>query len=110
MTLEEKKDYAAKYRKTALKLGVVFTVFICLFGLIISAIGVFFIIYCAINEQWVVMILGIIMVLAGLLDFALGTRFNGYTKRRIAKISDDEAAFRYCKIHGYNRENTTNKH
>ena len=104
MTLEEKNEYAEKYKKTALKLGVVFTIFICLFGLVIVAIGVFFMIYCSINKQWIVMILGAIMVLAGLLDFFLGTRFNGYTKRRIAKITIDEAAFRYCKIHGYNKQ------
>ena len=103
MTLEEKKDYADKYKRTALKLGVVITIFICIFGLLIAATGVFFIIYCSINNEMIVVVLGVIMVLAGLLDFGLGTRYNGYTKRRIANITDDEAAYRYCKIHGYNR-------
>ena len=98
ITKENEKEYADKYRKTAKKLGIILSVLITIFGLIIVSVGLFLAIY---SRTTVMIVIGSIMAVFGLIDAILGIRFKGFTDRRISKITDKEACYRYCKIHGF---------
>ncbi len=97
MDKEKQNEYATKYYKGSLKFGLIFTIFMIIFGLII--------IFCAtviiIKRQTTPIILvSVIMYLASLFDITLALSFYKFNKRRISRISSEEAAKRYCKIYG----------
>lgn len=98
MTKEEELEYASKYKKTAKKLGVVISIIIIIFGLLIISTGVFIAIY---KMELAIIIVGSIMAIAGLVDIIIGFRFKKYTDNRLKRITDKEASYRYCKIHGF---------
>ena len=101
MTKEEELEYANKYKKTAKKLGKVISIFIIVFGLVLIGVGIFLAVY---NRTTIIIIIGSIMGIAGLLDIILAIKFNRFTNNRLEHISNKEACFRYCKIHGFKKE------
>lgn len=98
MTKEEELEYASKYKNTAKKLGIVISILIIIFGAIIASVGIFIAIY---KMELAIIIIGSIMLIAGVVDIIIGFRFKKYTDNRIKKITDKEACYRYCKIHGF---------
>ena len=101
MTKEDELDYALKYKKTAKKLGLVISIIVSIFGVIIIALGIFLAIY---NQTLAIIILGSIMAVAGILDIILAIKFKKFTDVRLEKISNREACMRYCKIHGFKKD------
>lgn len=101
MTKEDELEYAKKYKKTAKKLGVIISIIISIFGIIIIGLGIFLSIY---NKTTIMIIVGSIMGVAGILDIILAFKFKKFTDKRLEVISNKEACFRYCKIHGYKKD------
>ncbi len=101
MTKDDELEYATKYKKTAKKLGIVISVFIIVFGVLLIGVGTFLACY---NRTTIIIIIGSIMALAGLVDIVLAIKFKKYTDRRLENISNREACFRYCKIHGFKKD------
>lgn len=101
MTKEEELEYANKYKKTAKKLGVLISIIIAIFGVIIIGLGIFLGIY---NKTVIIIVLGSIMAIAGILDIVLAFKFKKFTDKRLEHISNKEACLRYCKIHGFKKD------
>ncbi len=101
MTKDDELEYANKYKKTAKKLGVVISIFIIIFGILIIGLGIFLACY---NRTVIIIVFGSIMGVAGILDIILALKFKKFTDRRLEKISNKEACYRYCKIHGFKKD------
>ncbi len=93
----EEKNYSEKYKKTASKLALGLMIFVIIIGSVIIGVGLFLAIYF---KTGLLITMGSIMAVVGVFDILLAIRFYLVTKRRIAKIRDEEAIERYKRIHG----------
>ena len=93
----EEKNYSEKYKKTASKLALGLMIFVIIIGSVIIGVGLFLAIYF---QTGLLITMGSIMAVVGVFDILLAIRFYLVTKRRIAKIRDEEAIERYKRIHG----------
>ena len=93
----ENKEYSEKYKKTASKLALGLMIFVIIVGSVIIGVGLFLAIYF---KTPIMIIMGSIMGVVGVLDILLAVKFYLVTKKRIAKIRDQEAIERYKRIHG----------
>ena len=91
------ENYSEKYKKTASKLALGLMIFVIIVGGIIIAVGLFLAIYF---KTTLLITMGSIMCVVGLFDILLAIKFYLATKKRIAKIKDEEAVERYKRIHG----------
>ncbi len=93
----ENNNYSEKYKKTASKLALGLMIFVLIVGAVIIGFGLFIAIY---YKTGMLIAVGVIMAAVGIFDILLSIRFYVVTKRRIAKIKDEEAEERYKRIHG----------
>lgn len=100
MTREEIIEYANKYKKNQRILTIIVSIFIILLGLSFLGIGI----YLCLDEKILIKVIGIIMITAGFLDFMLGVRFIKFSLNNIKYMQNRDAAIKYCKIHGINKE------
>ena len=90
-------ENSKKYKKHQNRLINVISVIIIIAGIAFMSGGVAFII---ISKEQVFIILGIIMIVAGILDILLVIKFLKYAHGVINNMSDEEADKRYKKIYG----------
>ena len=90
-------ENAKKYKKHQNKLINVISAIIIIAGIAFISGGVTFII---ISKEQVFIILGIIMIVAGILDILLVIKFYKFAHNTINNMSDEEADKRYKKIYG----------
>ena len=97
--MEDKQieENAKKYRHHQHKLINIISIIIIIAGIIFTAGGVTFII---ISKKEVFIYLGIIMIVAGILDILLAFKFRKFAHSTIDNMTDIEADKRYKKIYG----------
>ena len=91
------KEYAMIYRNHQIKLARIIEIFLIILGFIFIGVGIFFVSYQPDKYR---IIIGIIMIIAGILDLPLGIKFRKLSIKATNTISDKEAALRYMKIYG----------
>lgn len=96
MEQEKITQYANKYRKTQKRISLAVMIFIIIVGIIIVSFGIFFLISSDVKS----IVIGVIMVIAGLLDVSLSYKFYKVATKKINSLSDIEAKNRYVKITG----------
>lgn len=96
MDKEKIEEYSKKYKSVQKKLSVVVMIFIILVGLVFLAGGIYF----CFNENKILKFVGIVMIVAGVLNVALGIKFNSFSQKNLKELPEKEAAKRYCKITG----------
>ncbi len=97
MDIEKIEEFSNKYKNVQKKLSIAVMLFIILLGLVFIGVGIFL---CVYEYHKVRLIIGIIMILAGLLNIALGIKFNRFSQKNISQMSKQEAARRYSRITG----------
>lgn len=93
----EEENYALRYKKVSYRLALGMMIFVLIMGTVIIVVGLFLAIYF---QTGTLIATGSIMALVGVLDIILAIRFYISTKKRIARMKDNEAIKRYKRIHG----------
>lgn len=99
MTKEEMKIYADKYRNTQSKLSIVMAIFILIISAVLITFGIILIIYA--KGSLAIYFISAIMLILAIADIFVAIRFIKYSKVKFMNMNDQEAAKRYCKIHGF---------
>lgn len=97
MENENVRIYANKYRSHQRKLILVLAIILIIFGVSFVGFGIFL---CVENYNKSILIIGVVMILAGIFDIPLAIKFNKIAKQKIESYTDNEAYKRYCKIYG----------
>ncbi len=100
MTEEEILEYSKIYKKHQKRLSFIIMIIIIVMGIILIGLGLFIAIYF---KETFMIVAGIIMAILGGFDIPLIISFNKKTQIRIDKMTEIEAAKRYCKIYGINK-------
>ncbi|MGM9969306.1 MAG: hypothetical protein ACI35S_02805 [Anaeroplasma sp.] len=95
------KEFSDKYRKHQIKLAKGIMIFLTTLGVLFIGVGFFLILY---KSDYYRIIIGIIMIIAGILNIPLGIKFKKLSIKATNSISDLEAARRYMKIYGINEK------
>ena len=101
MDKEKLAFYANKYKKTQIRLSLIFMIIIMIIGLSLIGVGIFLIVY---EPETYRIIVASIMILLGLTDIPLGYKFYQKSKKSIIKMKDEDAIKRYAKIYGVTPE------
>lgn len=96
MTAEEILEYSNKYKKHQLILTKVFMVLLIVLGLCFLGFGIFF----CFDKRTELIIIGVIMIIAGLLNVVLGFKFNLKSSSIIKNMPNEKAAKKYMNIYG----------
>lgn len=97
MNKDEIIEYSKIYKKHQKKLSKIITIIIIIIGFLFIAGGIIIPILEYNNDN---LFLGILMIVAGILDILLIIKFDKSNQRNISNMTDEEAAKRYCKIYG----------
>lgn len=97
MEKDKIEEFSKKYKSVQKKLSVAVMIFIVCLGLIFIGVGIFL---CVYEYHRIRLIIGIIMVSAGLLNIGLGIKFNRFSQKNIEEMPKREAARRYSRITG----------
>lgn len=93
-------EYSEKYKKHQIRLSKGIMIFLLIVGIIFIGCGIFISIY---NFNKYRIVVGIIMIVAGILNIPLGIKFKNISIANINKMKPEEAAVRYCKIYGIDK-------
>ncbi len=89
--------YAKKYKKVSKILSLIFSILIILLGAFMIWLGVIIILN---NDSGFLIAVGILVLLAALLDIGLAVKFITFSFKNIKYMSNRLAAERYSKITG----------